>query len=187
MFGFIKNQEGVVAVANRIFETRLYNMFLSTAAVRNTSLYMAGADEKNQFIKNGSLDMDLVIEKFVLHYTAVYGNENSKFAEEDGRKYFLLYLRPIINGSGNYYVESQTRDSRRIDVIVDYKGEQFIIELKLWYGDAYHQESKQQLSEYLDTYGLTKGYMLVLISNKKKRAGVKVVHYGDKVLVEGMV
>ena len=35
-------------------------MFLSTAAVRNTSLDMAKADEKNQFIKNGSLDMDLL-------------------------------------------------------------------------------------------------------------------------------
>ena len=58
--GFIRNQEGVVAVANRIFEMRLYNMFLSTAAVRNTSLDMAKADEKNQFIKNGSLDMDLL-------------------------------------------------------------------------------------------------------------------------------
>lgn len=141
----------------------------------------------NQFIKNGSLDMDLVIEKFVLHYTAVYGNENSKFVEEDGRKHFLLYLRPIINGRGNYYVEAQTRDSRRTDVIVDYKGEQFIIELKLWYGDAYHREGEQQLSEYLDTYGLKKGYMVVFNFNQKKQTGVKVVYYGDKVLVEGMV
>ena len=32
-----------------------------------------------------------------------------KFKEEDGRRYFLLYLRPIINGTGNYYIESRTR------------------------------------------------------------------------------
>lgn len=50
-----------------------------------------------------------------------------KFKEEDGRRYFLLYLRPIINGTGNYYIESRTRNMERTDVIVDYRGEQFII------------------------------------------------------------
>lgn len=26
-----------------------------------------------------------------------------------GRKFFLLYLKPIINGAGNYYIEAQTK------------------------------------------------------------------------------
>ena len=42
-------------------------------------------------------------------------------------------LKPIINGTGNYYLEAQTRDERRTDVIVDYLGEQFIVELKIWH------------------------------------------------------
>ena len=58
-------------------------------------------------------------------------------------------------------MKAQIRDSRHTDAIVDYEGEQFIIELKLWYGDAYHRENEQQLSEYLDTYGLTKEYIVV--------------------------
>ena len=29
MFGYLKNEEGFVAVTNRIFETRLYNRYLS--------------------------------------------------------------------------------------------------------------------------------------------------------------
>lgn len=33
LFGFIKNEEGTVVVANRIFETRLYNYFLTTNEV----------------------------------------------------------------------------------------------------------------------------------------------------------
>lgn len=49
-----------------------------------------------------------------------------------------MFLRPIINGTGNYYIEAQTRDARRTDVIVDYLGEQFIIELKKWYGTEYN-------------------------------------------------
>lgn len=35
MFGFIQNRHGNVAVANRIFETRLYNRYLSTVEIQN--------------------------------------------------------------------------------------------------------------------------------------------------------
>lgn len=63
------------------------------------------------------------------YFSEIYGNDD-RFIEDYGRKLFLLYLRPIINGAGNYYIEAQTRDARRTDVIVDYSGEQFIIELK---------------------------------------------------------
>lgn len=61
----------------------------------------------------------------------IYGANDEKFIEDHGRKLFLLYLKPIINGTGNYYIEAQTRDARRTDVIVDYLGEQFVVELKI--------------------------------------------------------
>lgn len=78
-------------------------------------------------------------------------------------------LRPIINGIGNYYIEAQTRDMERTDVIVDYRGEQFVIELKIWRGEAYHNKGEEQLSEYLDSYHLQKGYMLIFNFNRKKK------------------
>lgn len=83
--------------------------------------------------------MDLVIEKFVQYFHDIYGEQDERFREEFGRKLFLLYLRPIINGTGNYYIEAQTRDARRTDVIVDYLGEQFVIELKIWHGNEYNE------------------------------------------------
>ena len=51
--------------------------------------------------------------------------------EKDGREQFLLYLKLIINGTGNYYIEAQTRDQSRTDMIVDYLVQQYIIELKI--------------------------------------------------------
>lgn len=50
MFGFIKNSQGIVAVANRIFETRIYNLFLSEDEV-SSHIYAAGSMDKNQFIQ----------------------------------------------------------------------------------------------------------------------------------------
>ena len=77
---------------------------------------------RNQFITDGILNMDLVMEKFMIHFTEIYGDAKEAFVEENGRRFFLLYLKPIINGVGNYYVEARTRDMRRTDVIVDYRG-----------------------------------------------------------------
>lgn len=41
----------------------------------------------------------------------------------------------IINGAGNYYIESRTRDHGRTDVVVDYHGKQYVIEIKIWRGN----------------------------------------------------
>ena len=67
-----------------------------------------------------------------------------KFVEENGRRVFLLYLKPIINGTGNYYIEAQTRDQSRTDVIVDYLGKQYVIELKIWRGNEYNKRGEKQ-------------------------------------------
>lgn len=187
IYGFVQEKNGNLIVANRIFEVVLYNLFLSTNEALVTEAYEAGQRDKNQFVRNGHLDMDLILAKFVQHYTSIYGNLDEKFLEEEGRKYFLLYLRPIINGTGNYYIEAQTRDAKRTDVIVDYNGEQFIIEMKIWHGEVYHQDGEQQLSDYLDTYGLKKGYMLTFNFNKNKEVGVKPINFGDKLLIEAIV
>ena len=84
-----------------------------------------------------------------------------------------------------YYIEAQTRDQTRTDVIVDYLGQQYIIELKIWRGPRYNAEGEKQISEYLDYFGLDTGYMLSFNFNKKKKTGVDQVRIGDKVLYEG--
>lgn len=40
-FGFLKDKNGIVAVSNRIFETQLYDTFLSEMAI-NEKLYYIG-------------------------------------------------------------------------------------------------------------------------------------------------
>lgn len=187
MFGFIKNKNGQAVIANRIFETRLYNAFLSSAEMQNMDIFKAAQRDRSQFMTDGHLNMRRILEKFVVHFHDLYGDSEEKFVEDVGRKYFLLYLRPIINGTGNYYVEAQTRDLCRTDVIVDYCGEQFIIEMKVWHGNEYHKRGESQLLEYLDAYHLNKGYMLSFNFNKKKQIGVREFVVNDKILIEAVV
>lgn len=186
MFGFVINQKGTVAIANRIFETGLYDYFLSEEMTKQKNTILSNQD-KNQFIKDGLLDMDMVMEKFVEYFSDLYDVNDQAFVEEYGRKLFLLYLKPIINGTGNYYVEARTRDMRRTDVIVDYLGKQYIIELKIWRGNEYNTRGEKQLKDYLDFYHLQKGWLLSFNFNQKKCPGIHEILVGDKLLVEAVV
>lgn len=187
MFGFIKNNKGTVAISNRIFETVFYNFFLTSAEVQSSDIYKEALKDRNMFICHGSLNMELLLKKFVEHFDDLYGDQPDSFKEEDGRRYFLLYLRPIINGTGNYYIEARTRNMERTDVIIDYRGEQYIVELKIWHGNAYNERGEEQLKEYLEHYHLKKGYMLSFNFNKNKKIGIRRLVFGDKTLIEAIV
>lgn len=186
MFGFIKNENGSAVISNRIFEAVLYNLFISEEYI-DSKIYDAGLREKNQFVSGGHLDMRKVLEKFVETFQYLYGDQNESFLEEAGRRYFMLFLKPIINGTGNCYVEPETRNRERMDLVVDYRGEQFVVELKIWHGDAYNKRGEKQIAEYLEYYELKKGYMISFNFNKKKEIGVKDIVVGDKLLVEAVV
>ncbi len=185
-FGFLKDNNGTVAIKNRIFETKLYDLFLSEM-VMDGMLGQTVSIGRNQYIVDGMLQMRILMEKFYQHFTEVYGDSDQKFVEKQGRKIFLLYLKPIINGTGNYYIEAQTRDSRRTDIIVDYHGRQYIIELKIWRGNEYNQRGEKQLFEYLDYYGADTGYLLSFNFNKNKITGIKDITCDGKQIMEVVV
>lgn len=186
MFAFLKEKDGQVVMSNRIFEMRMLNMFITEESLKS-DVFQQGQRDKNLFIKNARLDMELVLKKFVEYFTDIYGDNDEKFIENYGRKFFLLYLKPIINGTGNYYLEAQTRDAKRTDVIVDYIGEQFIVELKIWHGNEYNERGEQQLIDYLEYFHQKKGYMISFNFNKKKETGIKTITLGDKMIVEAVV
>ena len=186
MYGFVKNQNGSLEIANRIFETVIYDWFISSAST-NSPIFSEGVNDKNQFIQDGQLNMEKILEKFILHFNDIYGSQPDKFKEEDGRKLFLLYLRPIINGTGNYYIEAQTRDQKRTNVIVDYLGKQYIIELKIWRGEEYNTEGEKQIAEYLNYYHLEKGDLLSFNFNKNKKSGMKTIQVHGRTVIEAVV
>lgn len=187
MFGFARVLDNRLLIANRIFESLLYNLYLASPQMQREEIYDAAGKDRNQFLKDGHLNMRLVLERFVRHFDDLYGDRGERFYEEDGRRYFMLFLKPIINGQGNCYVEAETRNRERMDLIVDYHGERFIIEVKLWYGIARHVQGEEQLAEYLEHYHMKKGYLLTFNFNKTKETGVREVEFGEMVLIEAVV
>lgn len=186
MFNFIKNVNGMVAISCRLMETRLCNLFISEE--KFSDIYQKGQLYKNQFIHDGKLDIRRLIERFSVHFNETFRpGHDDRFVEREGRKLFLTYLRPVINGVGNYYTEAETRDLTRTDVIVDYLGQQYVVELKIWRGESYNERGEQQLAEYLDYYHLETGYLVSFCFNKNKQPGLREVKVGDRTIYEAIV
>ncbi len=187
MYGFTKVSDNILQISNKIFETMLYNFYLTSGEMQNTRIFKEGTYDKCQFTENGFLDMDKVLEKFTVHFNEIFADCDYKFIEERGREQFLLYLRPIINGTGNYYIEPQTRDKKRMDIVVDYLGRQYIIELKIWHGEKYNLCGENQLCGYLDRMNLKKGYLVSFNFNRNKNPGIRKIIAGDKSITEAIV
>lgn len=195
MFNFIKSTNGKISVSNRIFETWFYNLFEAEAETAqlptDTEIIRNASIDKPLFIKDGHLDMKKILERFCVHFNEIYDTKDEKFIEKQGRKFFLFFIKPIINGTGNFYVETETRDERRMDLVIDYNGEKYVVEMKIWRGESYNERGEQQLAEYLDYYGLEKGYLLSFCFNKNKETGIKEItvqtNRGEKILVEAVV
>lgn len=180
MFGILKEQDGRVAVSNIIFETLILNYFTS---VRTTELLEnTEYTEKSQYIRDGRLDMKKVISRFAAFMKSEYREENGRFTENQGRLLFLSFLRPIINGTGHYAVEPQTRKNLRMDIQVFYGCEEFIVELKVWRGLSYEKIGYDQLTDYLEAKGLQEGYLVSFSRNvKKPREDGVFSHRGHKI------
>ena len=187
MHGFIRNNHNTVAVSNRIFEMLLYTHFIGESN-RNNELKQRASETRSIFItEDGRLDVPEIMRRFIREHHRIHGNHSEKFFEEEGRECFITYVSAIINGTGTYSIEEQTRNHRRMDLVIHYLGERYIVEMKIWRGERYNAEGEKQISEYLDYFGLATGYMLSFSFNKSKKPDVNLVHIGDKLLYEGIV
>ena len=76
------------------------------------------------------------------------------------RLIFLAFLRPIINEFGHDFKEPQISEEKRLDIVVVYREEKHVIELKIWRGPEKHKKGLAQLCDYLDLQGLSAGFLV---------------------------
>jgi hypothetical protein len=168
MFGIVQYRNDKVKIANRIFERWITDYFLSKD-------YRAGSSRKKEIngvlkfdvVKNGRFNMELCLARFAQHYKKIFKKNDAAFLERQGRMIFLSFLVPLINGEGFYYIESETADAGRMDIVVTYGKEEFIIELKIWHGEEYRRAGLEQLKAYLRSRNAKKGYLLTFDFRKE--------------------
>jgi len=164
MYGLLMNIGGSVAVSNKIFELIISNYFISRNETEHGKKITGVLME--DVVNGGKFDMEGCLRKFAEHYYEMFTEKDISFLERHGRLLFLTYLKPLINGTGFYYIEAQTRSQRRMDIVLDYNKEQFIIELKLWHGENYKEKAYKQLLDYMESKNAKVGYLLTFNFNK---------------------
>lgn len=167
MFSYIReNQRGKTMIHNLVFEEALF-VYFSNRTMREQGTKISPFVQN--YVTNGRLNMNHVVERFRDLMHEEYRDSTIPFLEKEGRLLFLTFLKPIINGIGFYYVEPQTRENRRMDLVVTYGRDEFIVELKIWRGDKYEISGRDQLSEYLKTRGINEGYLVTFDFSKNKQ------------------
>ncbi len=163
-FGYFKEEDGKVKISNRLLEQRLYNYFVTNLKLRN----VAGYNIKANFIEGTGLNIEKILIKFQEFMKEQYSSIDKNFLEREGRLLFLAFIKPIINGVGFAFKEVQISEEKRLDVVITYNKNKYIIELKIWRGEEYHEKGLKQLANYLHINNENKGYLLVFNFNKNK-------------------
>ena len=168
MFSIIREENGKAVVHNKIFEIRIYNYLISKLQTSGASL--SNYASSGQFIdEHGDLKIELILEKFQELMEEEYRDRTREFVEKEGRLLFLAFIKPIINGAGFYFVESETRDNMRLDVVITYNKKLYIIELKKWYGKEYEDKGYKQLADYMKAKKTNMGYIVMFDFRKTKK------------------
>jgi hypothetical protein len=163
---FSKSITGGVEISNSIFELYIYNYMVSK---RNTDIGNVLKHEyKDIFIKDKKLNIVVILNKFQELMKCEYREKDREFIEREGRLLFLCFIKPIINGKGFYYVEPETRMDSRMDIVITYGDNEYVIELKKWYGQKKYKEGLKQLTDYLDNRLTKTGFMITFNFNKNK-------------------
>jgi hypothetical protein len=179
LYGILKPSErGDCQIHNRIFEQRIYAYMLSKSMLTQYG-DINGFGGPEYFTANG-LDVKLILQRFQSFMRENYSQQDRKFLEREGRLLFLAFLKPILNGRGFDFKEPTVADEQRMDLVITYQDKRYVIELKRWYGEKYHQRGLQQLSDYLDIYSLKKGYLLIYDFNKGKSDKEELIQFQDK-------
>jgi hypothetical protein len=181
-----EDAHGHITVHNLVFEQKLYNYFVAKESLKGNADF---SGNRSIYVTNGRLNMPLVIARFQELMRNERRKADNKFLERQGRLLFLCFLKPIVNGTGFYYVEPETRDGGRMDLVVSFGGEEFVIELKIWRGEKYEVEGKVQLAEYLKTRNLSEGYLVTFsfLKNKTVQEEPEWVEHDGKRIYEAVI
>ncbi len=136
------------------------------------------------YIKHGQLDLEALLVAFQKFYRANSEAWLEKYDfREVGRQLLLMaFLQRIVNAGGRIERE-MAAGKGRCDLWIEYGGEQFVIELKLYRDSETRDQGLEQTARYLSRFGLSQGYLIIFETRPGKTWEERI--YREVVAVEG--
>ncbi len=166
LYGILKEEQGKARVHNRLYEQLIYDYMSSKLETSGGIKYSTVGS--SYIREDGTLDIEKILRKFQEFMNQQYSTKDIPFLERNGRLLFLAFIKPIINGRGFDFKEVEVSEEKRLDVVITFDNQKYIVELKIWRGEAYHEEGIRQLCDYLDRQNQSKGYLLIYDIRKER-------------------
>ena len=158
IYGIIIQSGELIKINNFIYQQIIYNYLISKIEI---SFSIDSYSFRDEMIEGQELNLEKVLLKFQEFMKEQYSPKDKIFIERNGRLIFLAFLKPIINGHGYDFKEVQISEEKRLDVVITFYNKKYIVELKIWRGEKYHQKGLNQLCDYLEQQNQNKGYLVV--------------------------
>jgi hypothetical protein len=179
MYGIFKDEANTVKIHNQIYEQRLYT-YMTVRAIEENRV-PENRHLSDQFtLEDGSLNLPKILRNFQKFMKEQYSKRNIQLIEREWRLIFLAFLKPILNGKGHDFKEVETSEEKRLDIVITYLKEKYIIELKIWRGDEAHKRGLNQLANYLDIHGVSQGWLVIFDDTKKPLWQENLINHNGK-------
>jgi Predicted AAA-ATPase len=159
LYGILVHKNGLTVVHNRIYSEVIVNYM--TSRLRKKQREMVAGFGDGYVNPDNTLNMELVLTKYQAFMREQYSKKDRTFLERNGRLVFLAFMKPILNGKGFDFKETQISEERRLDVVLTYYNHKYVAELKIWRGEVAHEQGLLQLADYLHRQSLNEGYLVI--------------------------
>ena len=162
----VEDADGLCEIANPIYLYRILRTFKPTMNGLERDYYPEARDSgyRAYLTAGGELDMAALVDNFrdfIVRVGFRILQVPEKPREYVGQHLLFAYLDNFVRQvRGVMHLEVQTGRGR-IDLLVNHQGCKYIVETKIWQGEASYQAGKSQLAAYLRLEGATEGYYVV--------------------------
>lgn len=150
-------------IANPIYRKMLVKAFAPSHTLIRQAL---NGSVQNRFVVDGVLHFDALLDAFKAFMeeqgVRLLKSEISQRPLEISGQYLLLsYLTAALQSIGGYVTIESLASAGEMDILAFYRNQRFLVETKVWYGQAKFDQGKTQLVDYLQATGLPKGWLVV--------------------------
>ena len=170
--GLVARIENNLVIANPIYQEVLPRelTYSTQLTMPQQQLWYVNAD--------GSINMNKMLTEFTQFYRENSANwlSDCKYKESGPHLLIMAFLQRIINGNGKI-VREYALGRGRVDLLIIWKMQHIVIELKVWRGKAETLEKGLiQTAKYMDTCNATEGHLVIFDQTKTKTWDEKIYH-----------
>ena len=164
LFGILRERaDGNCQVANPIYKQVFIDYFTPYERGLQGSILANGYDFR-PYVMNDPLQITSILTRF-REFIERRGREAFKVTpmpqEATGQYLLMAYLDIVVRQIGGAHFTEVNSGEGRLDLIVVHQGRRYIIETKIWRGQALYEEGVTQLADYLASEGQTTGYYVL--------------------------